>query len=105
MFPILLFFHYVFPNETNIKKLYNINQSEIVYYIIFWLFMLLPSFFIDIYLLNILEIFHGYKLYDYLAYSNTRFKLRTTNWIGDTRKMDKAVSPEHRSIHNFCFSK
>ncbi len=105
MFPVYLFFTYVFPNENNISGLFGLNQQQLVYYLLFWLFMLVPCFIMDIYLLNILEIVHGHKLYDYLSYSEYRFNFRTTKWIGVSRKMDRSLSPEHRSIHNFCFSR
>jgi len=105
MFPLLLLFNYVFPNETQITNLYGVKRDELVYYIIFWTFILIPSFIMDTYLLNVLEIIHGHKLYDYLSYCEYKFNFRDTKWIANTKKMDRAVSREHRSIHNFCFSK
>ena len=105
MFPALLLFNYFFANESNVPTLYGITREHLSYYVLFWMVLLIPAFLIDIYLLNILEIVHGYKLHDYLSYCDYRFNLRTTKWIANTKKMDLSVSQEHRSIHNFCFSK
>jgi len=58
----------------------------------------------DTFLFNILEIVHGHRLYNYLSYCSYRFEYRTTKWMSQVLTIDRSISPEHRTIHNFCFS-
>jgi hypothetical protein len=68
--PLLLLFIKFFSNETKIPQGYKIRQNDLNYYIIFSIIIIAPNMVIDIFLMHILEILHGYKLYDYFTFSD-----------------------------------
>jgi hypothetical protein len=58
---------------------------------------------INIFLLHILEILFGFKLYDYFTYSDYRFRHRSHKWL-NRKRLDRSIIHSWRSIDNFCFS-
>ena len=76
MIPFVLFFILLFANETKIAQNYEIRKDDLQYYIAFTSVIILPQLCIDIFILHILEIKHGYKIYDYFTYCNYRFNVR-----------------------------
>lgn len=58
---------------------------------------------IDVFLLHILEIVHGYKIYDYFTYCDYRFRIRPTRWVS-TGALDRSLAHSWRSIDNMSFS-
>ena len=57
----------------------------------------------DIFILHILEIVHGYRIYDYFTYCNYRFNCRQTRWLTNA-PLDKAIIHSFRSLDALCFS-
>jgi len=58
----------------------------------------------DIFLLNVLEIFHGWKIHDYLEYMQYRFAQREQRWKGMADDLDECIEESRRTIDNMCFS-
>lgn len=58
---------------------------------------------IDVFLLHILEILHGYKLYDYFTYCDYKFRHRQHKWVTHG-KFDKSIIHSWRSLDNMSFS-
>jgi hypothetical protein len=58
---------------------------------------------VDIFLLHILEMTHGYRTYDYLTYCNYRVQIRTKKWLG-AQNLDKSINHLFRSVDGLCFS-
>ena len=75
-----MFFLYFFYRESKILSSYGITQREMSYYIVFQLVMTFFQIFTDVLILNVLELFHGWRLVDYFEYCNYRFVNRPARW-------------------------
>ena len=65
--------------------------------------IILPQLIINVFLLHVLEILFGFKLYDYFTYSDYRFRHREAKWQ-NRKYLDRSIIHSWRSIDNFCFS-
>jgi len=72
LIPVTLLLIIAFANETKIPQNYEIRQGDLWYYFFFTIVIILPQYVVDIFLLHILEVVHGYKCYDYLTYCDYR---------------------------------
>lgn len=79
--PFVLVYIIMFPKETKIAQGYSIAERELPYYLTFSLIIIFPQMVIDIFLLHLLEVIWGYKVYDYFTYSEYKFKTRQKKWI------------------------
>lgn len=70
--PIMFVFIKIFEKESQIPNNYYIGFREFDYYIYFAFFVIIPQIFIDIYVLNSLEMIYGFKLFDYFDYCHYR---------------------------------
>ena len=50
------------------------------YYLWFALIIVFFQLCVDIFVHGVLELFHGWKIYDYLVYTRYRFLQRETRW-------------------------
>ena len=58
----------------------------------------------DMLMLNIQELFHGWKVYDYLVYTRYRFLQRETRWKGLEDSLDECIEEGMRTLDQMCFS-
>jgi hypothetical protein len=65
---------------TQIPALYGINPVDLFYYTVFSIVMIPSKYLMDVFLLNTLELVHGWRLYDYIAYQKYRFSVRESRW-------------------------
>jgi hypothetical protein len=72
------------------------------YYFTFTLVTIVPQLTVDIFLLHILEMTHGYRTYDYLTYCNYRVNIRTKKWLA-AQNLDKSINHLFRSVDGLCF--
>ena len=63
----------------------------------------MPQLVIDVFILHILEIRQGYKIYDYFTYCNYRFNVRQTRWL-TSAPLDRSILHSFRSLDALCFS-
>jgi len=101
--PVLLLFIKLFSNETKIPQGYKIRQNDLNYYLIFYTIIIGPNMIIDIFMLHILEILHGYKMYDYFTYCDYKYRHRNQKWIS-RQELDKSIAHQWRSLDNMSFS-
>jgi len=101
--PIVLIFIIFFAQETKIPQSYSIRKTDLNYYLIFTIILIIPQLVINIFLLHILEILHGFKIYDYLTYCDYKFKNRSKKWINQ-QALDKSILHSFRSLDNMSFS-
>ena len=105
MAPFVLFFIYMFADETQVPKNYGIQQSDVSYYVLFSVVDIVPHLIIDVLLFHLVESLYGYKLFDYLTYNAYRFKTRNKDWkYGPEAKLDRSISINWRSIDYMCYS-
>ena len=100
--PLVLVFVIFFAQETKIKINYSIRKSDLDYYLVFTIIIVFPQLAINIFLLHILEVLRGFKIYDYLTYWDFRLVCRTSKWIIQ-QPLDRSVLPSHRSLDNMSF--
>lgn len=74
--PFVLVYIILFAKETKIAQGYNIAERELPYYLTFSFIIIVPQMIIDIFLLHLLEVIWGYKIYDYFTFAEYRFKTR-----------------------------
>jgi len=86
------------------SKSYGIKTSDFQFYMLFGVVMLVPTFVMDIFLHNIQELFHGWKVYEYFKYAAHRFDNRSCRWKGQEPLEDQSIEHEMRSIDLLCFS-
>ena len=101
--PVVLIFIIFFAQETKIPQNYSIRKSDLNYYLIFSIILIFPQLVINIFLLHILEVLHGFKIYDYLTYCDFRFRNRTSKWINN-QPLDRSIIHSYRSLDIMSFS-
>lgn len=74
--PIILIHIILFAKETKIPQGYSIAERELPYYLTFSCIIIFPQMIIDVFLLHLLEVIWGYKIYDYFTYSEYKFRTR-----------------------------
>lgn len=101
--PVVLLFVILFPKETQIAKLYGIADREMPYYLVFSVLAILPQMVVDVFLLNLLEVLWGYKVYDYFTFVEYRFRTRETKWLSGG-SFARSIAHAWRSMDNLAFS-
>jgi hypothetical protein len=101
-FFVYLFMQYRTP--IGIPALYGIRQSDMLIYLVFQIFLIGFQPFVDILIHAHLELYHGWKLYEYLVYSRYRFLQRETRWKGMESSLDECIEEGMRKLDQMCFS-
>jgi hypothetical protein len=70
--PVVFAFCVVFRTESKIAILYKIGQRDMVYYLVFALLIIPAKLFLDIVILNVSELYYGWKVYEYRVYAQYR---------------------------------
>lgn len=102
--PFIIVLIRFFPNENQIPKLYGFKIEDLDYYLLFSFVCVFSQFIIDIFMLNSLEVLHGFKLFDYFSFCEFRYRSRKVKWIPHNFNLDKSLQIQYRSLHNLCFS-
>jgi hypothetical protein len=58
---------------------------------------------IDVFLLHLLEVIWGYKIYDYFTYAEYKFRTRTKKWMNQ-ENFARSIIHSWRSLDNMSFS-
>ena len=56
----------------------------------------------QVFTLSVLELFHGWKIYDYLIYTRYRFLQRETRWKGLEDSLDECIDESVRTLDQMC---
>ena len=104
MNPFVVLFILGFATETGIPANYSINAQDLQYYLLFCLLIIAPQFIGDCFLMNTIEIYHLYPIFDYMEFARYRFKTRQQSWKADEPNVDETLHPRHQSIDQLCFS-
>lgn len=106
----LLHFLYViyllmqYRDEIKLPVLFNIRQSDMFIYFVFQAVIIPFQFVADVFIHNQLELFSGFKIYDYLQYTRYRFLQRESRWKGMEDSLDECIDESLRSLDQMCFS-
>jgi hypothetical protein len=101
--PFILAHIILFANETKIPQGYAIAQRELPYYLTFSCIIIFPQMIIDIFLLHLLEVIWGYKVYDYFTYAEYKFRNRQKKWMNQ-ESFSRSIIHSWRSLDNMSFS-
>lgn len=102
--PFIILLMIIFRDEMVLPVLYGIRQQDMEYYLWFSLIIIFFQLVADILIHNVLELFHGWKIYDYLVYVRYRFIQRETRWKGMELHVDECIEEGMRSLDQMCFS-
>merc|ERR1719197_206437 len=94
----------VFRAEIQIPDIYGIREQDMQFYLWFQIVILFFQLSADMLMHNVQELFHGWKLYDYLVYTRYRFLLRETRWKGLEDSLDECIEEGMRTLDQMCFS-
>ena len=102
--PFIIVLLMVFRDETGIPTIYGIKEQDMEYYLLFALVIIPFQITADIFIHASQELFHGWKIYDYLVYTRYRFLQRETRWKGLEDSLDECIDESMRTLDQMCFS-
>lgn len=102
--PILILLMMLFRNELQLPIIYNIREKDMEIYLWYSLIILLFQLVCEVFVLHAVELFHGWKLYDYLVYCRYRFMQREKRWKGMEPNLDECIEENLRTLDQMCFS-
>lgn len=102
--PVLLMFQVVFSEDTLMPALYGVKQTDLLYYSLFSLFIIPSNLVMGVFQLNTLELAHGWKIYEYVAYQKHRFATRDRRWQMRDGAKDESIHPAFQSLDLLCLS-
>jgi hypothetical protein len=102
--PVLILIMMFFREEIMLPILYNIREKDMEIYLWYSLIILLFQLVTEVFVLNVVEIFQGWKLYDYLVYCRYRFLQREQRWKGLEPNLDECIDEGLRTLDQMCFS-
>jgi hypothetical protein len=89
---------------TRIPFEYEIRATDLKYYTVFSAVIIFFTLAMDMFLLNTLELVHGWRLYDYVSYQKYRFTVRDKRWQLASNAWDDSISDGLRRVDLMCFS-
>jgi len=89
---------------TELPQLYGIRTQDLVFYTIFAALIVFFTLLMDLFLMNALELLHGWRIYDMLQYFSYRFSVREKRWQLFSRDFDPTVSGALQSTDLLSFS-
>eukprot|EP00941_MAST-03F_sp_MAST-3F-sp1_P005185 g5185.t1 len=102
--PFVIWLMMIFRDAFALPDLYGIRVNDMNYYMYFSVIIIFFQLAADIFILNSLELFHGWKLYDYMVYSRYRFLQREKRWKGLEDSLDECIEEGMRTLDQMCFS-
>ncbi|TMW63288.1 hypothetical protein Poli38472_002229 [Pythium oligandrum] len=102
--PVLILLMMFFREEVMLPILYNIREKDMEIYLWYSLIILAFQLVIEVFVLNAVELFQGWKLYDYLVYCRYRFLQREHRWKGMEPNLDECIEENLRTLDQMCFS-
>jgi hypothetical protein len=102
--PYLILLLIMFRDETEMAAIYGIKEQDMEYYILFALLIIPFQIATDVFIHGALELFHGWRLLDYLSYARYRFLQREWRWKGIEESLDECIDEGMRTLDQQCFS-
>jgi hypothetical protein len=102
--PVVIYMLMIFRFEVVIPDTFGIREQDMFYYLLFAIITFGFQMVADVFLHNVQELFHGWKLYDYLVYTRYRFLQRETRWKGLEDSLDECIEEGMRTLDQMCFS-
>jgi hypothetical protein len=102
--PYVIVLLMIFRDDIELPIRYGIKEQDMEYYALFAVLIIPFQIASDIFLQGALELFHGWKIYDYLVYTRYRFLQRETRWKGFEDSLDECIDESVRTMDHMCFS-
>ncbi len=94
----------LFTEQTQITRMYGVADVNMQFYFIFACMMTVANAFLDTVIINILEMIHGWKMYDFLSFLQFRYEHRHSRWKAFEITTDTLIAMTYRTLDNMCFS-
>ena len=94
----------VFRDAVDIPGEYGIKKKDMRFYLWFAIVIAPFQMISDVLVMNVQELFHGWKLYDYLIYARYRYTQRESRWKGFETNLDECIEEGMRTVDQMCFS-
>ena len=104
MSPLFIYFYYQFNEYLQLSYLFGFRQKDLIIYLLFGVVIIPFQIVMDIFIFNTQELYHGWKVYEYMKYARYRFHNRTARWKGLERSYDESIDYSLRSVDQMCFS-
>jgi len=91
--PFSTFLMILYREESGLPIIYEIKEADMAYYVYFGIIIIPFLMVADILLHSCLELYHGWKLHDYLVYTRYRFLQRECRWKGLEDSLDEFAHP------------
>jgi hypothetical protein len=102
--PFLILWMLVFSKELQLVDTYGIRDTDLILYVLFAIFIVPTQMCMDVFIQNSQELFHGWKIYEYLRYAQQRFINRTERWKLNELEQDESIDKNLRACDQLCFS-
>ena len=104
MTPFFIYFYWAFNDYLQLSFLFGFRKKDLLIYLLFALVIIPFQIVMDIFIFNIQELFHGWKVYEYMKYARYRFNNRTARWKGLEKTFDESIDYSLRTVDQMCFS-
>ncbi|KAF0732128.1 hypothetical protein Ae201684_010780 [Aphanomyces euteiches] len=102
--PIFILLMMIFRDETALSDNWGIRHQDVEFYCLFFAIFIPFQLMADVFILHVIELFRGWKLYDYFVYCRYRFIQREHRWKGMEHNLDECIEPGLRHLDQMCFS-
>ncbi|RHZ20333.1 hypothetical protein DYB31_000784, partial [Aphanomyces astaci] len=102
--PIVIALLMVFRAETSMSDNWSIRHQDMEYYFFYFTLLIPFRLLADVFILHVIELFRGWKLYDYFVYCRYRFIQREHRWKGMEHNLDECIEQGVRHLDQMCFS-
>ena len=102
--PFVILFLMLYREETGLGEAYGIKEQDMRNYFNFAYVVIPFQFVADVFIHSSLELYHGWKIYDYLIYTRYRYLQRETRWKGMEDSLDECIDESVRTLDQMCFS-
>merc|ERR1711988_1072565 len=102
--PYFVYLFMQYRNQIGIPAIYGMRQSDMLIYMMFQIVILFFQPICDSLMLMSVELYSGWKVFDYLVYSRYRYLQRERRWKGMEDSLDECIEEGLRKLDQMCFS-
>ena len=102
--PLTVAVIFFLKEEFEVSKLYGMKSNDLIFFMLFAIFLIPAQWVIDIFLFNLNELLHNWKLFEYVQFCNDRFANRSRRWVGLDNTINEELPPDLRAMDQMCLS-
>jgi hypothetical protein len=102
--PYIIILLMLFRDEIEMPTRYGIKEQDLEYYALFAILIIPFQVTSDVFLQAAMELFHGWKIHDYLVFARHKFLQRETSWKGNEGTLDECLDHSVQTLDSMCFS-